>query len=66
MASFYHVVGGTAAVPKTDATAWCTPWNNKALKDGTELVITATNGFNGASKCTWFIYPEDGTVGPAF
>jgi hypothetical protein len=64
MASFYHSVGTVAATPTTDGTAWCSTWNNKLLKDGTEVTITATNGFSKSSKCTWLIVSEDGTVGP--
>jgi hypothetical protein len=37
---------------------------NNVLKDGTEVTMTATNGFTSKSKCTWFIRVEDGTVGP--
>lgn len=61
IASMYHPEWITET---TDGTKWCSTWLNTAKIDGTEFALTATNGFNGKTKCTWFIKSEDGTVGP--
>jgi len=49
-----------------DGTNWCSKFSNILAADGTTQLLTATNGFNSKTKCTWQFKAADNTVGPSF
>jgi hypothetical protein len=55
MSSFYHPAA-TTATATTDGTSWCTMFKNSlSITATTDTVLTASNGLNGKSKCTWLL-----------
>jgi len=64
-ASFFHMASPDTVI-KTDATIWCSKFSSILAADGTTQLLTATNGFNSKTKCTWQFKAADNTVGPSF
>lgn len=67
MAHFADAAGTTSY--NTDGAAgkaYCSPFLNSLLKDGTEVAIQAANGLVAGTKCTWQMVAADESVGPAF
>lgn len=67
MASLYQEAQADNSAAKDDGSVWCSKFKNTVPKDTTKnVVLSAYNGLNGKSKCTFQAVAEDGSVGPGF
>jgi len=63
--TLYHSAG---TVDNTGSTIWCSPWKNTGLTTdaANPLKLDVGTGWDGKTKCTWFLQATDETCGIGF